>query len=324
MSKHKQLVPVFMPPLAALLSRAEDLKGSPLTETEVVRIRDAATCIMMEVVDASQLDTTRGYRDVIPENCWADWHRLRTEMTGKGYLPKIVLCLVGNDDLRARVMPVLEEFALEHEFSPPDARMVKSFEAASHGANPTLTDVELRRIAAHTSVLYVLSKNFTSDDSAKVSGRLLRAGARLLEAGAIALKCESSGIAHSAERWKELAQQTENASHPAKLWTGLFNAFVKYPIQSGNNYYSCGMHLLGKPDLIVDRHLLEVAPAVELFSIFALYLLVECPVGGFGSGNTFNTSANAPRYRILWETCVGYEEDDYYFNPFGRWRFTSL
>ena len=36
------LVVVFIPALAPLLLRAEQLKGSPLTEDEVGRIRDAA------------------------------------------------------------------------------------------------------------------------------------------------------------------------------------------------------------------------------------------------------------------------------------------
>src|SRR5262249_51313766 len=95
-------------------------------------------------------------------------------------------------------------------------------------------------------------------------------------------------------------------------------------IGSDEDYYTCGMHLLGKPDLIVSVDLLEAIDAANLFSVFALYLLAECREGEFASGHTFSASKDAPRYRVLWEPCTGYDEDDFFFNPFGRWRFTSI
>ena len=65
MAKDK-LVPVFIPPLAAMLARAEELKGGPLSETEVERIRDKAPCITMKAEDAAKMTESRGYRDVNP------------------------------------------------------------------------------------------------------------------------------------------------------------------------------------------------------------------------------------------------------------------
>jgi hypothetical protein len=65
------------------------------------------------------------------------------------------------------------------------------------------------------------------------------------------------------------------------------------------------------------------AAAARLFETFALYLLMECPVGKFASGHTFGVASGAPRYRLAWEPCNSYPEDDYFFNPFGRWRFTA-
>jgi hypothetical protein len=74
----EQLVPVFMPALVLLLLHAEKLKGEPLTEDEVLRIRDNAICVMTRVDVARKQDESRGYRDLDPENCWHDWqqHRL--------------------------------------------------------------------------------------------------------------------------------------------------------------------------------------------------------------------------------------------------------
>lgn len=83
MGKDKKLVPVFMPSLSAILVNAEDMKGDPLDENEVLAIRDKASCIMMEVDHAEAMDKSRGYSDIDPENCWYDWQMLRREMGRK-------------------------------------------------------------------------------------------------------------------------------------------------------------------------------------------------------------------------------------------------
>src|SRR5262245_13409036 len=128
MARDKQLVPVFIPPLATLLARAEQVKGTALTETEIARIRDKASCIMMAVNDAKKMEERRGYRDVDPENCWADWHRLRIQLTGKGYLPKIVLCLPGGKNYPKECQSILAQEGVEHEIHKRDKRMVEAFE----------------------------------------------------------------------------------------------------------------------------------------------------------------------------------------------------
>jgi hypothetical protein len=79
-----QLVPVFIPSLAALLLNAERGKGAALTETEVLDIRDRGVCMMMPVEQRDQLTGSRGYRDIDPENCWAEWLALRVELDGNG------------------------------------------------------------------------------------------------------------------------------------------------------------------------------------------------------------------------------------------------
>jgi uncharacterized protein YegJ (DUF2314 family) len=76
------LVPVFMPQLAALLIASEDHKGSPLTETEVIAIRDRAACIMMARDRAEALWKQRG-RDVDPDNAWYDFQMLRRHLRRK-------------------------------------------------------------------------------------------------------------------------------------------------------------------------------------------------------------------------------------------------
>jgi uncharacterized protein YegJ (DUF2314 family) len=77
-----QLVPVFIPALGAIFVMAEDQKGEPLTFDEVIKIRDAASCIMMRAVDARKMEESRGW-EIDPENCWYDWQHLRRELGRK-------------------------------------------------------------------------------------------------------------------------------------------------------------------------------------------------------------------------------------------------
>jgi uncharacterized protein YegJ (DUF2314 family) len=83
MTDNTDLLPMFMPSLGAILISAEDKKGEPLTEDEVLSIRDNATCIMMTAPDAAKMAESRGYTDIDPDNCWYDWQMLRRELDRK-------------------------------------------------------------------------------------------------------------------------------------------------------------------------------------------------------------------------------------------------
>jgi hypothetical protein len=67
------LTPVFIPALIVLLAHLEKESGRPLTEGEVLSIRDNGTCVMMPTSKAIELDTSRGYNDIDPEKCWEQW-----------------------------------------------------------------------------------------------------------------------------------------------------------------------------------------------------------------------------------------------------------
>jgi hypothetical protein len=78
-SPEEPLVPVPIPPLGMLLLHLEKQKGFPLTQEEVLEARDKAVCMMMRVSHKQALEEKRGYRDVAPENAWADWLAFRAE-----------------------------------------------------------------------------------------------------------------------------------------------------------------------------------------------------------------------------------------------------
>ncbi|RCS44741.1 DUF2314 domain-containing protein [Bremerella cremea] len=83
MNDDANLIPMFIPSLGAILIAAEDKKGEPLTNNEVLSIRDNAACIMMRHSDAAKLAESRGYDDIDPDNCWYDWQMLRRELDRK-------------------------------------------------------------------------------------------------------------------------------------------------------------------------------------------------------------------------------------------------
>ena len=68
---------VFIPALVTLLLRIEREKGSPLTEAEVISIRDNAACITLRSSQAMAMEERRGYPDIVAEDAWNDWQRAR-------------------------------------------------------------------------------------------------------------------------------------------------------------------------------------------------------------------------------------------------------
>jgi hypothetical protein len=71
---------VHVPALVAVLLNSEEKKGSPLTEQEVIDIRDSAKCMAMPIDVAEKVVDERGYADIDPENAWEDWQRVRLEL----------------------------------------------------------------------------------------------------------------------------------------------------------------------------------------------------------------------------------------------------
>lgn len=74
------IVIVPVPALVVTLKQAEDQKGSPLTESEVLPLRDSAPCIALPRAEAANFIEARGYSDIDPGRCWDDWQRARLEL----------------------------------------------------------------------------------------------------------------------------------------------------------------------------------------------------------------------------------------------------
>jgi hypothetical protein len=61
---------VFMPSLAELLARAEQLKGAALTEEQVVKVMHAASAVVTKENVAEAVIKERGYAEVDPGKPW--------------------------------------------------------------------------------------------------------------------------------------------------------------------------------------------------------------------------------------------------------------
>jgi hypothetical protein len=74
-------VKVYLNPLLMMLVAAEKNKGSPLTEQEVLAVRDSTVSIEMEASKAAifyaSLDAQVPVHRLDPDNLWAEWQSIR-------------------------------------------------------------------------------------------------------------------------------------------------------------------------------------------------------------------------------------------------------
>ena len=75
-----RLVLVPIPSLVAILLHTERTMGEPLTEAQVLALRDNCVCMTMSYGMAAKLEEDRGYPDIRPENAWEDWIAVRPSL----------------------------------------------------------------------------------------------------------------------------------------------------------------------------------------------------------------------------------------------------
>jgi hypothetical protein len=251
---------------------------------------------------------------------------------GSEFYPRIVLCLPGpwerREDLEARLRDGpfrLEEGKLrsadgrdsfDAEFRGSDPRMKSAFQVSACRVRPSLTPADFRLVEGHRAVLYVLSDHYGRSTAAASAARMIEIGRALIDADALAVKCESSGIAHSAARWRDLA-----ARLPA--WGTLFEAFVRLPILSETQeIYSCGMHLLGAPDGMLPLSLFgegKLMAAYQLLERFLRGTEKEAASATVPREMTFQDEGSG-RFLSTLERCAQYAPDDFMWNRWGWYR----
>jgi len=63
-----------------VLLRHENDKGSPLTEQEVLAIRDGCTAVALPRDQVARIAESRGYDDIDPKHCWEQWQQVRIRL----------------------------------------------------------------------------------------------------------------------------------------------------------------------------------------------------------------------------------------------------
>lgn len=180
-------------------------------------------------------------------------------------------------------------------------------ERAFRAAGPHWRDApEMDAIARHCSVIYLIGAGGTSS----AAESMIRAAAALLAVGGLGVKVESSGVAHSPKQWQALAANLDLYS--------AHDALVVYV--TGDETYSCGMHLLGLPDTITVRT--DRSSGTELLRVFTRYIYRETPV--LRDGQTFAVEASAPVYSVWCDQAIVYPTGSLFANPYGYWRLEPV
>lgn len=191
---------------------------------------------------------------------------------------------------------------VEIECCGQDERMTEAFGHAGQGMIP---EECLEEISKHTSVAYL---HFPLDLPAQRE-RLARFTAALRNAGGLAIKLESSGIAHTWERWERLL-----GGSPFDLY-----CCAVVLVGGSHSFSSCGMHHFGLPECEVPSYMGPSAGA-NLMNRFNVWRITERPE--LRSGETLSLITDEPPFKLELVPDGQHEEDSLFHNPHGVWRLT--
>lgn len=239
--------------------------------------------------------------------------------TGSSVKPRHVLCFLGgerdlaplSDAASHAIKEFATGFAIDNTYSrnEPNEHMSRSFDVCWDRVQPNAwSKADEQAVADHQSVLYVLGPPMTPDNAGTVSAGALLLVNSLIKAGAIAVKGESSGVAHGLERWRELIVQGSVAlksDDDFSLSRTCRLAFAKRPLASEHDLESVGFHLVGQPEVYVPKSRGSEREVVALMDAVADEIAqrgLQSALKDYGASLSFASS---------------YEDDDFKFNPYG-------
>jgi hypothetical protein len=191
---------------------------------------------------------------------------------------------------------------IEMAMIPPDKQFAEIFKAS---CRRPATDEELAIVGRYT-VNIVLTGPGGSMDAARA---MMQAGASILRAGGAGVFIDNSALAHGGGDWIAMA---DDGSSDA-----LSFAFVS--IFSGEREIATmGMHVLGFPDLVMNRADGDAETIVEVIRYVAAG---EKPIG---DGHVLADDRGLQRFRVATATGDERTAGSPLHNPFGRLRLTSL
>lgn len=188
------------------------------------------------------------------------------------------------------------------EFCDPDPQMAQAFETAGQGKLPQEC---LELIRQHTAVVYL---HFPIDLQEQRE-RVAKFTGVVRQAGGIAVKVESAGVAHTWETWD------------SRLRGSMFDLYCCAIVLVGDkhSFYSCGMHHFGLPECEVPSFM-GAASGAGLINRFNSWRINDRPE--IKSGETFSLSANEPPFRLELRPDNRHSPDTLFYNPHGVWFIT--
>lgn len=191
------------------------------------------------------------------------------EPVGASVKPRHVLCFLGGEHglaqlseaARTAMSTLPKGFSIDEDYSRDEAdeRMDRSFSVCRDRVLPNAwTTSDEQAVAKHGSVLYLLGPRMTADTSVETSAAALLLVQHLIQAGAVAVKGESAGIAHGLARWQELVSQARaarEAGDTVALSRICRLAFARRPLEAEGYLESIGFHLVGLPEVYVSKSL---------------------------------------------------------------------
>lgn len=199
----------------------------------------------------------------------------------------------------------------------PQPGMQEAFRLAADRVVPSFGPDDEAAVRDHTAVAYVVTEPLARHVAAPTARAMLRVvGALFGLAGATAVKCESSGIAHGRDRWLALARTAAGSGVPQQRDEALVGAWVRMPLSDRAALYSCGMHLLGHPDVEMPADMDAHLAARWMRAVGKRSLDLER--GELEVGSRLQVDGQ-PLRRVARRPCQRYPEDDLFHNPWGYW-----
>jgi hypothetical protein len=235
-----------------------------------------------------------------------------------------VICVLGDwrnfDAIKSLVESFGQGFSFDTEYSKtsPDKRMTRSFDASADRVDPSMTESDLKAIAGHKSVAYVISPPVDREKSLVVAKQTLELIAKLFAAGATAIKNESPGLAHGKARWLALIERAKTGAGDSAT-QALIEATVRRPIGAENLLYSCGAHLLG----VRDIETVGVKNERDAVKLMDRLITQQLKTDHAAPAPTSIDSENAKPLKVTTSNSDHYEDDTFFYNPFGYLRINA-
>ena len=142
--------------------------------------------------------------------------------------------------------------------APPSADLARAFAAGSDPTRPTLDEPLIAAITAHRSIVSLATDPTAEPDAASAEPSapfarqrtLLRATRAVINAGALAVRCRTSGLAHGADAFCALVDRADAATG-ADLAEVMLATYVRFAL-GDDRPRTHGLHAFGSPDVAVD------------------------------------------------------------------------